>query len=116
MFTPEKKSCKGKLDVLLKALLKNGLKISSEKCQLFKKTLQYIGNTIFIKGKTVCIKPMRMRIEAIKRLMPPTTPKGCRSLAGVVNFLTFFCSGLQKVLKPTSDLMLCMAVLGVSES
>ena len=44
-------------------------------CQLFKKELQYIANTTFIKGMKVCMKPMRTRIEAIKKLNPPTTPE-----------------------------------------
>ena len=38
-----------KLKDLLKVLLKNGFKISPKKCQLFRKELQYMGNTIFIK-------------------------------------------------------------------
>ena len=32
------------------------------------------------------------------------TPKGCRSFAGVVNFLSMFCPQLQKLLKPIYDL------------
>ena len=35
LFTPTKKSHMTKLENLLKALLKNGLKISPKKCQLF---------------------------------------------------------------------------------
>ena len=54
LFTPSKKSHIAKLD-LLKALLKNGLKISLKKCQLFRTELQYMGNTIFIKDRKVCI-------------------------------------------------------------
>ena len=68
-----------KLEDLLKALLKNGLKISPRKCQLFKKELQYMGNTILIQEKRVCIKPLCSRLEAIQKLKPPTTVKGCRS-------------------------------------
>ena len=41
-------------------------------------------NTIFTKGKRVCVKPKRMRIEAIQRLKPPTIAKECRYFAGVV--------------------------------
>ena len=33
-------------------------------------------------------------------MQPPETPKGCRSFAGVVNFLSMFCPELQKLLKP----------------
>ena len=53
LFTPSKESHMRKLEDLLKALLKNGLKISPRKCQLFRKELQYMGNTIFIQEKRV---------------------------------------------------------------
>ena len=103
-FTPMKKLHMVKLEDLLKALLKNGLKISLKKCQLFKTELQYTGNIIFIKDKSVCIKPQRNRIEAIVKLEPPKMPKGCRSFVGMVNFLSMFCPKLQKLLKPIYDL------------
>ena len=64
-----------KLEDLLKALVKNRLKISPKKCQLFKKELQYMRNTIFIK-MGVYVKPLRSRIEAIQKLKPPPTVKG----------------------------------------
>ena len=48
-----------KLEDLLNALHKNGLKISPKMCQLFKTDLQYIGNTIFIRNKRVCVRPLR---------------------------------------------------------
>ena len=54
LFTPSKESHMNKLEDLLKALLKNGLKISPKKCQLFKTSLQYMGNEIFIDNKKVC--------------------------------------------------------------
>ena len=94
-----------KLEDLLKALLKNRLKISPKKCQLFRKEEQYIGNTSFIQDKRVCIQPLCSRLEAIQRLRLPTTVKGCRSFAGMVNFLSIFCQDLQKHLKPIYDLM-----------
>ena len=74
------------------------------KCQLFTTELQYMGNVIFIKGRKVCVKPLRSRLEAIQKLRPLTTPKGCRSFAGMVNFLSMFCLELQKLLKPIYDL------------
>ena len=105
LLMQDKGSHKDKLEDPLKALLKNGLKISPKKCQLFRKELQFIGNTIFIKGKKVCVKPMGMRIEAIQRLKLPTTSKGCRSFTGVVKCLSLLCPKLQKLLKPINDLM-----------
>ena len=104
LFTPMKSSHFDKLENLLKALHKNGLKISPKKCQLFKTDLQYMGNTIFIRNKRVCIRPLRSRIEAIQKLEPPTTIKGCRSFVGMVNFVSIFCPELQRLLKPIYDL------------
>ena len=57
LFTPLKCSHMAKLEYLLKALLKNGLKISPKKCQLFRTNLHYMGNEIFIQNKRVCINP-----------------------------------------------------------
>ena len=93
-----------KLEDLLKALLKNGLKIFPEKCQLFRKELQYMGNAIFIPKKRVCIRPLLNKLEAIQILKPPTTVKGCRSFVGMINFLSIFCPNLQNLLKSTYDL------------
>ena len=104
LFTPSKESQMSKLEDLLKALLKNGLKISPKKCQLFKISLQYMGNKIFIENIKVCVQLLRGRLEAIQKLQPPKIPKGCRHFAGMVNFLSLFCLELQKLLKPIYDL------------
>ena len=47
---------------LVKSLLKNGLKISPKKCQLFKTSLQYMGNEIFIENKKICVQPLGSRL------------------------------------------------------
>ena len=57
LFTPTKSSHFEKLEDLLRALHKNGLKISPKKWQLFKTDLQYIGNTIFIRNSKACEGP-----------------------------------------------------------
>ena len=104
LFMPTKILHIAKLEDLLKAFLKNGLKISPRKCQIFRTELQYMGNTIFIQHRRVCIKLLRSRLEAIQKLQLPTTVKGCRSFAGMTNFLSMFCLELQKLLKPIYDL------------
>ena len=65
LFTSLKKSHIAKLENFLKALLKNGLKISPKKCQLFRKELKYMGNTIFTQDRRVCIRTLRSILEAI---------------------------------------------------
>ena len=104
LFTPTKGLHFSMLEDLHKVLCKNGLKISPKKCQLFKTELQYMGNMIFIRNNRVCVKPLRSRKEAIQKLEPPTTTKGCRSFAGMVNFVGIFCPELQKLLKPIMNL------------
>ena len=104
LFIPTKSSHFEKLEDLIKALHKNGLKISPKKCQLFKTDLQCMGNTIFIRNKRVCERPLKSRIKAIQKLKPPTTIKGCQSFTGMLNFVSIFCPELQKHLKPIYDL------------
>ena len=57
LFIPSKEAHYYNLEQLLKALCKNGLKISPKKCQLFKTELQYMGNTMFMKDRCVCVSP-----------------------------------------------------------
>ena len=90
LFMPNKQMHFEKLIDLLRALCKNGLKISLNKCQLFKTELQYMRNTIFIKDKRVCVKLLQSRLEAIQKLKPPTNQKGCQSFADIVNFVSIF--------------------------
>ena len=104
LFTLSKKAHMDKLEDLLKALRKNGLKISPKKCQLFRTELQYMGNTIFVREKRVCVKPLCSRLEAIQKVKAPTTAKQCKSFAGMVNFVSIFCPELQRLLKPIYDL------------
>ena len=104
LFTPSKSSRIARLEDLLKAFLKSGLKISPKKCQLFRTNLQYMDNEIFMKDKRVCIKPLRNGLEAVQKLQPHTTVKGCRSFVGMVNILYMVCPELQKLLKPIYDL------------
>ena len=99
LFMPTKKSHFEKLEGLLKALCKNGLKSFPRKCQLFITELQYMGNTIFIKDGRVHVKPLRSRLEAIQNLKPPTTPK----VAGVCwngKFCEHILPRAVKLLKP----------------
>ena len=87
LCTPSKKSQIAKLGDLLKALLKNELKISPKKCQLFRTELQYMGITIFIQDRRVkqdkSVKPLRSRLEAIQKLQLPTTVRNVDVFSGM---------------------------------
>ena len=90
LFIPSKIAHIAKLEDLLKALRKNGLKISPKKCQLFKMELQYMGNTIFIKDKRVCVKPLHSQLEAIQKIKHPTMAKQCKKLQEWLFLLVYF--------------------------
>ena len=89
---------------LLVALISYNLKLSPRKCQLFMKHLVYLGNVFHIENGVITTTPVKSRIEAIQKLPPPTTVKGCKSFCGVVNYLSLFCKNLQKFLKPIYEL------------
>ena len=99
LFTPSKSSHIAKLEDLLKELLKNCLKISPKKCQLFRTNLQYMGNEIFIKDKRVCIKPLRNSLEAIQRLQPPHCSKRMEKFCGNGEFPEYVLSRMTKIIK-----------------
>ena len=89
---------------LFKALIRNGLKISPKKCQLFRKKLVYMGHTLLIEDGIPKITPLKTRIEAILKLNPPKTPKNCKQFCGMVNFLSVFLKDLQLKLAPIYQL------------
>ena len=73
-----------------KALIRNGLKISPKKCQLFWKKLVYTGHTLLIEDGMPKITPLKTRIDAIMKLDPPKSPKNRKQFCGMVNFLSVF--------------------------
>ena len=89
---------------LFKALIRNGLKISPKKCQLFRKKLTYMGHTLLIEDGIPKITPLKSRVDAILKLDPPKTPKNCKSFCGMVNYLSIFLKDLQTKLIPIYQL------------
>ena len=82
LFTPSKESHMNKLEYLLKALLKNELKISPKKCQLFRTSLQYMGNEIFIQNRKVCVQPLKTDWRQYKDCSPQQQQKDAEVLQG----------------------------------
>ena len=48
------------LEQLLKSMCKNGLRLSSKKCQLFKTNLIYMGNEFTINSRTMTITSLEI--------------------------------------------------------
>ena len=58
---PNKENAYHKTKAFAKGIAENRVQISLKKYQPFRKELQYIGNTIFIKERKVCAKSLRSR-------------------------------------------------------
>ena len=103
LFTSSKRSCMEKMEDLLKALLKNGLKISPKNANC----LELIYSTWVIKylykQESMCTTPEK-QAGSYAKATAPSMVKGCRSFAGMVNVLSKFCPELQKLFKPIYDL------------
>ena len=80
---------------LFKVLHKYGPKISSHKCQFFKKKIVYMGLEFQVKDNKVCYTPLKDKCEAIRNLELPKTLKQTRAFCGMVNFLSSFLLNLQ---------------------
>ena len=81
LIKPSKKSHMDKLEDLLKALLKNGLKISPKKCQLFRTNLQYMGNAIFIQNKSMCTT-LKKQAGSYTKITTPLHSERMQKLCG----------------------------------
>ena len=64
---------------LFETMIKNGLKLSPKKSQLFVKELVYLGTLFTVKPQGLIITPLLTRVDAIKNIPVPTNTKGCKS-------------------------------------
>ena len=77
LFTPSKDSHNNKLEDLLKALLRNGLKISPKEMPIIQDQPAIHGKCNTYTKQKVCVQPSRNRLEAIQKI---TTPKDSKSM------------------------------------
>ena len=57
--------------ILFQRLRKAGLKLKNSKCNYFKTHVQYLGHLVSGNG----IKPLPEKLESVKKMPAPTTPK-----------------------------------------
>ena len=70
------------LEEVFKVLENNGLKISSEKCHFFRKSIKFLGHTVSSEG----IQPSKQKCEALEKLNMPTTYLELQKFLGAVSF------------------------------
>jgi hypothetical protein len=81
---------------IFEKLRKHNLKIQVDKCKFFAKQTEYLGHTLTTEG----IKPNDKKIEAIKQIKLPTTPKQIKSFLGVTGYYRKFIKDYAKVAQP----------------
>ena len=92
------------LMVLFKVLRKYGLKLSSHKCQFFKKKIVYMGLEFQVQGHKVCYTPLKDKCDTIRNLESPKTLTQTGAFPRMVNLLSSFLPNLCRLLIPIYDL------------
>jgi len=77
------------------------VRLSPEKCQLFKKELLYLGHRVTSEG----IGTDPEMVAAITELEPPSTVKELRQYLGVASWYRRFVPDFAKIVKPLNDLL-----------
>ena len=90
-----------KLDFVLNTLKSNGLKVNIKKATLCKPSCEFIGYNLSAEG----ISMSDSRLEAIRKLSPPTDYKSTQSFCGFVNYLRNYCKNLAPIMKPIYALL-----------
>ena len=74
------------LERVFKILEENGLVVNRKKCILGASSIEFLGHLVDANG----IKPLPEKVEAIKKVAPPTTIKELQRFLGMVNYYRRF--------------------------
>ena len=74
------------LCIIFDRLRQAGLKLKIQKCDLFKKHIQYLGHLISDEG----IQPLPEKLESIRKVSVPTNPKEVKQFLGLVGYYRKF--------------------------
>ena len=85
---------------LFQSLREADLKLNREKCNFIKSCIQYLGHLISGEG----IKPLPEKLESIKEMPPPTTPKEVKQFLGLIGYYRKFVPRFADVSRPLTNL------------
>ena len=85
---------------LFQRLREADLKLNREKCNFFKSHIQYLGHLILGEG----IKPLPEKLESIKEMPPPPTPKEVKQFLGLIGYYRKFLPIFANVARPLTNL------------
>ena len=89
------------LDAVLGRLEQFGLRVQKDKCEFFKKSLEYLGHIIDEKG----LHKSPDKLKAIAEAPAPTNVSQLRSFLGLINYYGRFVENMATVLSPLHELL-----------
>ena len=86
--------------ILFQRLREADLKLKDSKCNYFKTHVQYLGHLVSGKG----IKPLPEKLESVKKMPAPTTPKEIKQFLGLVGYYRKFIPRFADIARPMTSL------------
>ena len=100
IFSPDNKTHLKHLEEVFQRLREADLKLKASKCNFFKKHIQYLGHLVSGEG----IEPLPEKLEAVRKMPPPTTPKEVRQFLGLVGYYRKFVPKFADIARPLTNL------------
>ena len=100
IHSPDIETCLQHMRVLFQRLREADLKLKDSKCSYFKTHVQYLGHLVSGKG----IKPLLEKLESVKRMPAPTTPKEIKQFLGLVVYYRKFIPRFADIARPMTNL------------
>ena len=100
IFSPDNKTHLEHLEIVFQRLREADLKLKASKCNFFKKHIQYLGHLVSGEG----IEPLPEKLEAVRKMPPPTTPKEVRQFLGLVGYYRKFVPKFADIARPLTNL------------
>ena len=88
------------LEIIFEKLRKAKLKLKLQKCNFFKRHIQYLGHLISSKG----IHPLPEKLESIKNMPTPNSPKQVKQFLGLVGYYRKFVPRFADISRPLTKL------------
>ena len=100
IFSPDNNTHLKHLEIVFQRLKEADLKLKASKCNFFKKHIQYLGHLVSGEG----IEPLPEKLEAVRKMPPPTTPKEVRQFLGLVGYYRKFVPKFADIARPLTNL------------
>ena len=100
IFSPDNKAHLKHLEIVFQRLREADLKLKASKCNFFKRHIQYLGHLVSGEG----IEPLPEKLEAVRKMPPPTNPKEVRQFLGLVGYYRKFVPKFADIARPLTNL------------